>query len=102
MKYLEKLKNKWGLQSFKQVLKVLLVFTFAGSTAVLLKKYYFLALGFDAETAFWLKTLAYIVFLFPAYQILLLAYGFLLGEFDFFWQKERKMFLAVKNRLIRS
>jgi hypothetical protein len=39
----------------------------------------------------WIKTIAYILFVFPAYQVLLLTYGFILGQFSFFWEKEKKM-----------
>jgi hypothetical protein len=35
------------------------------------------------------------LFVFPAYQILILVYGFLLGQFDFFWQKEKKLLQRI-------
>ncbi len=94
-----KLQEKWGLQSVMQVILVLIVFSLAGSTAVMLRKTFFGWMGFTADTSFWIKTVAYILFLFPAYQILLLAYGFLLGQFEFFWRKEVRMISAIRNRL---
>lgn len=30
-------------------------------------------------------------FVMPAYQVLLLVYGALLGQFYFFWEKEKKL-----------
>jgi hypothetical protein len=70
---------------------VLVVFTLTGSTVVLIRKFLFAAIGFDATTPFWLKTITYLLFVMPFYQVLLLAYGFLLGQFSFFWEKEKKL-----------
>ena len=95
--FIEKLKIKWGLESVFQVIIVLLVFSITGSTVVYLRKFLFSVLGFDESTSMWLKTITYIVFVFPAYQVLILAYGTLLGQFDFFWKKEKKLFCAVKR-----
>lgn len=95
--FIEKLKIKWGLESVFQVIIVLLVFSITGSTVVYLRKFLFSVLGFDESTSMWLKTITYIVFVFPAYQVLILAYGALLGQFDFFWKKEKKMFYTIKR-----
>jgi hypothetical protein len=98
--FINRLKEKWGVQSALQVLLILVVFSLAGSTAVLLRKSFFELIGITAHTAFWLKTIVYILFLFPTYQALLLIYGALLGQFKFFWAKERKMLLAVRKLVI--
>ncbi len=95
--FLQKLMQKWQLKSTFQVLMVLLVFTLTGSTVVLLRKTLFNFLDFGDETSFWLKTVVYLLFIFPAYQILILLYGFLLGQFDFFWQKEKKMLQRIRT-----
>ena len=95
--FLQRLKMKWGVESALQVLLIFIVFSLAGSTAVLLRKSFFSLIGFDGHTAFWLKTVVYILFLFPTYQLLLLVYGTLFGQFKFFWAKERKMLLAVRK-----
>jgi len=94
---LEKLKAKWGLQSLLQVVIVLIVFSLTGTTVVLLRPSLFAWLGLETSTPVWIKTLAYIAFIFPAYQVLLLGYGFLLGQFDFFWQKELQMWQKIEQ-----
>ena len=94
--FLQRLMQKWQLKNTFQVIMVLLVFTLTGSTVVLLRKTLFSVLGFTDETSFWLKSLVYILFVFPAYQILILVYGFLLGQFDFFWQKEKKLLQKMR------
>ncbi len=98
---LSRLKEKWGIQGTTQIILILIVFSLAGTTAVALKQFYFNFLGFDESTNFWIKTLAYLLFLFPSYQILLLLYGFLLGQFGFFWQKEVKMVSAIRRQFTR-
>lgn len=95
--FVEKLKIKWGLESIFQVIIVLLVFSVTGTTVVFLRKTLFGWLGFDVNTDFWIKTVAYILFMLPAYQILLLFYGSLFGQFEFFWNKEKKLFNSVKK-----
>ncbi len=97
---LTRLQEKWGLESLFQVIAVLVVFSLAGSSVVFLRKTFFGFLGFDEHTSMWVKTITYILFVFPAYQLLLLTYGFLLGQFNFFWEKEKKMgkWIAEKFR----
>lgn len=90
--FLDKLKAKWQLDSMLQVIAVLLVFTLTGSSVVYIRKFLFAFLDFNEATPFWLKTVTYLVFVFPAYQVMLLVYGFALGQFSFFWEKEKKMF----------
>lgn len=95
--FVEKLKIKWGLESIFQVIIVLLVFSVTGTTVVFLRKTLFGWLGFDVNTDFWIKTVAYVLFMLPAYQILLLFYGSLFGQFEFFWNKEKKLFNSIKK-----
>lgn len=95
--FLNKLKTRWQLESLLQVVAVLTVFTLTGSTVVFIRKFLFALLGFDDATPFWLKTVTYLVFVFPAYQVMLLGYGFLLGQFRFFWEKEKKMLRRISQ-----
>ncbi len=99
---LARLQEKWKLESALQVVIVLLVFSLTGSTVVMIRKAFFAWMGFDATTSLWLKTFAYIAFIMPAYQILLLGYGALFGQFSFFWRKEKKLFAKIKKVLVRE
>ncbi len=93
--WLDKLQARWGVTSVGQVLMILLTFSLAGSSVVMLRKTFFALIGFDATTDIWVKSIVYILFVFPAYQLLLIGYGILLGQFRFFWEKEKKMALAI-------
>ena len=42
----------------------------------------------------------YLVVMLPIYQILLLGYGTLLGQFDFFWSKMKAVGRLVSGRAV--
>ena len=94
---LEKLKRKWGLKSLFQVVLVLIVFSLTGMTVVLIRPVIFSWFGFDGQTPFATKSITYILLIFPMYQILILVYGALLGQFAFFWEKEKKLYNTIKK-----
>lgn len=87
--WLEKLRERWKLKSIRQVIVVLIVFACTGFTVVYLKQPVLRFLGGDPPfTA--TATVLYYVFILPVYNIILLAYGFLFGQFAFFWEFEKK------------
>jgi hypothetical protein len=99
--YLQKLREKWGLRNLFQVVIVLIVFSLTGMTVVLVRPVVFSWFGFDEHTHFWVKAITYLLLIFPMYQILILVYGALLGQFAFFWEKEKKLFNMI-SRPFRS
>lgn len=86
-----RLQEKWEVDSLFQVLVILVVFSLAGSTIAMTKQYYFSFLGFDEHTNLFLKIITALLI----YQVVLLFYGTLLGQFKFFWKKEKKMFQGI-------
>ncbi|KEO73138.1 DUF6787 family protein [Anditalea andensis] len=95
--YLLKLQTKWGLQNIWQVFLVLLVFACTGMTVMFIKNPLFEALGIDMSTGgFWKNTL-YFLFVLPLYQVILLFYGFLFGQFAFFWEKEKRLAKLIRK-----
>ena len=92
--WIEKLKKRWQLNSIKQVLIVLVVFGLTGCTILLLKKP-LLALIPEASRDHWVFSLLYFIFIFPIYNLFLLFYGFLFGQFFFFWEFEKKTFRKI-------
>ena len=89
MSWIEKLKNRWKLKSAGQVVIVLIVFACTGFTILFLKKPVLTLLaGEEGNTT--LATVLYYIFILPLYNIVLLAYGFLFGQFQFFWDFEKR------------
>lgn len=94
---LEKLKQRWGVTSGWQVILILIVFACTGFSVLFIKQPLFDLAGITAETSPWIRIPFYIFTIFPAYQVLLLLYGFVFGQFRFFWNFEKRMFGRIKG-----
>jgi hypothetical protein len=90
--FLQRLQSKWQLKSLTQVLLVLLVFACTGTTILLIKNPLLAFFGIERGGDQGLRnTIAYLLLVLPLYQIMLLVYGFIFGQFRFFWEKERQL-----------
>ena len=96
MNFLDKLKKRWGANGPVQVVIILIVFALTGFTVLFIKKPIFSFFEISQEKGF-IKTVLYLLIVLPLYQGLLLFYGFLFGQFRFFWEKEKKLVKKVKN-----
>ncbi len=89
---MNKLKERWNIDSNWQVIAIIVVFAVTGSTASLIGKPILAYLNISPET---FTTLGYwvvrIILLFIMYQFLLVCFGWLFGQFEFFWNFEKKM-----------
>jgi hypothetical protein len=88
---IDRLKKKWGVKNLFSVILILLVFALTGMTVVMLRPLVFKLFGYDETTPFLLKAVTYVLLIFPMYQTLILVYGAMLGQFSFFWEKEKKL-----------
>jgi len=90
------------LESLLQVVLVLLAFACTGTTVLLIKTPIFALLGVDMEEGGFWKTVLYLLLVLPLYQALLLAYGFVFGQFRFFWEKEKQFIKRMGRIFSRS
>ncbi|GAA4322737.1 hypothetical protein GCM10023115_50960 [Pontixanthobacter gangjinensis] len=89
---MKKLKDRWGIDSNSQLFIILLVFAITGSTAAKLASPLVSLLGITQENSHWsLYWAARIFLIFPIYQVLLVSFGWIFGQFKFFWAFEKKM-----------
>ncbi|NJB69740.1 putative integral membrane protein [Saonia flava] len=89
---MEKLKQRWGIKSNFQIIIIFIVFAVTGSTAAKLAAPLTEFIGLERETSnAWVYWIARILLIFPIYQVLLVAFGWLFGQFQFFWNFEKKM-----------
>lgn len=102
LSWIEKLKQKWQIQSNKDFVLIMLVFSLAGSCIGFERQPIFYHLGIDHSTPLWLKIIVYLPLIPPLYQINLLIFGALLGQFPFFWEKEKRLFRFLFGRLLRK
>jgi hypothetical protein len=89
---MKKLKERWGITSNFQALIIFVVFGITGSTSAKLAGPIVEFMGITAESvSLWLYWPLRILIIFPLYQVLLIFFGFIFGQFAFFWNFEKKM-----------
>lgn len=89
---MQRLKARWGIHSNFQLVIILVVFAVTGSSAAKLASPLTTFLGVNAEsTSPWIYWPIRIFLIFPIYQVLLVFFGFIFGQFRFFWNFEKKM-----------
>lgn len=93
---MEKLKRRWGITSNFQLVMIFIVFAATGSTSAWLSKPVLGWMGITKETmSLWFYYPLYIILIFPIYQVLLVFFGFLGGQFTFFWNFEKRMLRSM-------
>mgnify|MGYP000349313281 CR=1 FL=1 len=89
---MQKLKDRWGIQSNFQIIIILLVFSITGSLALKLANPAMEQLSLNREvTSGFIYWPIRILIIFPIYQVLLILIGSALGQHKFFWNMEKKM-----------
>jgi hypothetical protein len=92
----EKLKERWQLSSPWQVIIVLIVFACTGFTVLFLKPY-IMMLFTGSEQSETVGTVLYYIFILPLYNVILLGYGFVFGQFNFFWRFEKRFIRRLSS-----
>jgi len=88
---------KWGIESNWQLFVILLVFSVTGYSSLIIAKPILALIGLSQEaTNPWIYRPLRILLIFPFYQILIVLYGWLFGQFKFFWDFEKKMLRRMK------
>lgn len=90
--FIQRLQQKWNLKNAGQVMIVLLVFACTGFSVMFLKKPITEWIYSDPEIDKTLFSILYWLLILPVYNLLLLFYGFLFGQFKFFWEFEKRFF----------
>lgn len=89
-------KERWNIKSNWQVFVILVVFAVTGSSAALLSKPVLALFGIvKGDASNWVYYPLYIILIFPIYQVLLVSFGFVFGQFTFFWAFEKKMLKSM-------
>lgn len=98
---MEKLKERWGITSNFQLIIIFIVFAITGSSSVYVAKPFLGFIGLEVQNfsdSWWGLTIYWtlrILLIFPFYQILLVMYGWLFGQFKFFWNIEKKILKRI-------
>ena len=100
MRIVERMRRRWGVGPVG-VVAILAAFALAGMTTLWVKEP---VMGYllPSIAPGWLQWAIYLVIMLPIYQLLLLAYGALLGQFDFFWSKLRAVSRLIGRGVARA
>ena len=94
---MNKLKHRWNITSNWQLIIIFVVFAITGSSAAYLSKPITNYIGLTKESfSLWIYWPIRILILFPIYQIMLVLFGAIFGQFKFFWEFEKKMLDRMK------
>ena len=89
---IEKLESKWIVDARWELIRIFIVFAITGSSSLLVGRPLISLLGISMQTLspilYWFL---FLIISLVFYQILLIFWGWILGQFDFFWQFEKKM-----------
>lgn len=94
--WMDRLSARWGV-SPGRVLLILLIFACTGFTVLFLKRPIVAYFAGEGEQPV-LFTVLYYVLILPVYNLFLLIYGALFGQFKFFWAFEKRFFGRLFGR----
>ena len=98
----ERMKKKYGITNNFDLCAILAVYSLAGSSITFtVRPLYRYAFHVIPHVPFFLRIIAYICVALPVYQCFLLIYGFLFGQFKFFWEREKKLGRWIKKSFTR-
>lgn len=94
---IHKLKERWNVSSNVQLFLIFVVFAITGYSSLLLAIPFLKLFGIDETfNPYWLYRVLRLILIFPIYQILLVFFGAIFGQFKFFWAFEKKMLSRLK------
>ena len=88
---MKKLKERWKIKTNGQLFIVFLVFAITGSSAAKLAAPITDFFEIKEEMGWYVYWPFRILIILPIYQVLLVFFGWVFGEFNFFWTFEKKM-----------
>jgi hypothetical protein len=97
MGWLQKLQSRWKVGSIRQVIIILIVFACTGTTVVWIAKPVLNWFFEPGPIPVWGRIIYYILVL-PIYNMFLLAYGFVFGQFKFFYEFEKRFLKRIFGR----
>jgi len=93
--YFRRLKKRWGINSNFQIIIILIVFACTGFTTLYLEKLIYQLFHIPEKNTWYIAVLLFLFITLPLYNIILLVYGFVFGQFRFFWNFEKQFFSRI-------
>ncbi len=100
---MKKIKKKWGIKSNFHLLIILFVFSVTGSLTLIVSKPLLTLIGIEKHLiSAWIFWPVRVLVIFPTYQILIVIVGAIFGQFDFFWNFEKRMLVRLGFRYFKD
>jgi len=80
----EKFKTKWKIRDNKHLVIILVVFSLTGFSTLFLEELIVEAINLPSPQGWWLRILVFIFLTLPLYNLILLTWALVFGQFRFF------------------
>ena len=100
MNMLQKLKTKWNIQNNWDFAMIMLTFSLAGLGVSFSRRGIFKLLHLD-RASLGIKIFISLILIVPLYQLSTLFFGFFLGQFNFFWERQKAIGRALKKMVLK-
>jgi hypothetical protein len=98
---IQRLKNKWQIASNRDFVLIMLVFSLAGLGVSFSRHFIFALLGLETSS-FGVKLIVSLLLIVPLYQLSTLVFAFPLGQFGFFWARQKEMARFIGRSINRA
>ena len=96
MNMIQKLKTKWNITNNRDFALIMLTFSLAGLGVSFSRREIFTLLGIN-HTSVGFKIFISLLLIVPLYQLSTLFFGLFLGQFNFFWERQKAIARALKK-----
>ena len=96
MSMIQKLKTKWKITNNWDFTLIMLVFSLAGLGVSFSRREIFTLLGIN-HASWGFKIAISLLLIVPLYQLSTLFFGLCLGQFKFFWERQKAIARALKK-----
>jgi hypothetical protein len=93
--FINRLKERWHITSTFQVILILVVFACTGFSTLYVEELIVRGLELPEEKSWLMRILLFVFLTLPIYNAILLVYGFIVGQFKFFWNFEKRFFGSI-------
>jgi hypothetical protein len=93
MRFYQKTKEKWGIETNFQFWLIIFIFAVSGSSTLFIKVPLYGLLGITGTTPSWIRVVVYLLAITPAYFIILGLYALIFGQFRFFSRFFKRFFM---------
>ena len=98
--FINKAKNKYNIKRDLDFWLIMATYSVAGMNIGFCRRRIYAWTGLN-HASLWVKIALFVIFFFPFYQLSTLFYGTLLGQFSFFWDRQKRLGRFLKRRLFR-